>query len=478
MKTYGLWIDGQDVTAQSGETQDVLNPYNNEVVSTISMAGAEDLEIALASAHHAFETIMRKMPAHERAEILKRSAVILLEQAEEMAQIMCLEAGKPINACRGEVTRVAQFLEMAGEGAKRIKGDVIPMDAFPGGENRFGFTIRVPLGVVAAIGPFNAPLNLVVQKVAPAIAAGNSVLLKPTTKTPVTSLKLATIMKEAGLPDGVLNVITGAGRVIGDALVSDERVKMVTFTGGTEAGKRIHEKAGLKKTVLELGSNAPNIVFSDADLPVAIKSLAAGGFAAAGQACIAAQRLFIHEDIYDEFVKGLKQAVEKMTIGDPLDEKTQVGPMITEGDIERVMGWIDNATNKGAHLVTGGTREGNTLLPTILEDVDMSMEVFCDELFAPVCTVSKFKTKEEVVDLANQSRFGLQAGVFTKDWETALYLGEHIEVGGIWINDTSRTRQDNYPFGGFKDSGLGREGLDYSIEDMTELKFIGFKKSQ
>lgn len=477
MTKYGLWIHGKESFSSEKKLEPVINPYNDQVIAEVSMATLEDLESAISSAQRVFTETMSQMPAYQRANILKKASELLREQAEEFVQVMCLEAGKPISDCRNEVKRVIEFLEMCGEGAKRIKGEVLAMDSSPAGKDRFGFTVRVPIGVIAAIGPFNAPLNLVVQKVAPAIAAGNTVVLKPATKTPITSLKLAVLMKEAGLPDGALNVITGSGSVIGDALVSDQRVRMVTFTGGVQAGKRIHEKAGLKKTVLELGSNAPNIVFADADLDYAVNSLSRGGFAAAGQACIAAQRLFVQRDIFEPFVARLVQAVEKMPIGDPRDEATLVGPMIHPSELDRVVGWIEEAKAQGAVVLTGGKRIGNTLLPTLITKTTSEMKVYCMELFAPVCTVTPFETKEEVVGLANDSQFGLQAGVFTKDLQTAFYVAKHIEVGGIWINESSRVRQDNYPFGGLKDSGIGREGLDYTIEDMTEVKFVGFKLS-
>jgi acyl-CoA reductase-like NAD-dependent aldehyde dehydrogenase len=470
----GLWIDGVERPG-SGELLTVRHPYDDSVVGEIQTAGPEDVRSAVASAAEAFETTMRRMPAYERARILRATAAYLRTDVEQLAQALVMEVGKPIRDARREAGRAADLFELAADLVSTLEGEVLTMDAMRGGENRFGFTLRVPVGVVAALAPFNSPINLSVNKIAPALAAGNSVVLKPASKTPFSGLYLANALKEGGLPDGALNVVIGAGEQVGTPLVSDPRVRMVTFTGSVAAGLAITKAAGVKKLALELGSSAANIVCIDADIPMAAKALATSAFLSSGQACISAQRLIVHEDVYDQFVEYFTTAARQMTIGDPLDDATEIGPMVSNRDIERVLGWIGEARQAGAQVLTGGERVGNTIAPTLVADVPPTASLACEEAFAPIATIATFRTKEEAVRLANDSQFGLQGGVYTNDIVTALFFAKEFDVGGLWINDSSRYRQDNYPFGGMKMSGIGREGVRYAMEEMTDVRFVGVK---
>lgn len=470
----GVWIDGVE-RAGSGGRLAVHYPYDNRVVAEIDAAGPDDVEAAVDSAARAFETSMRRMPAHERARILRATAAILRRDTDELTQALVLEVGKPIRDARREAGRAADLFELAADLVTTLEGDVLAMDGARGGENRFGFTLRVPVGVIAALAPFNSPINLAVNKLAPALAAGNAVVLKPASKTPLSGLYLARILKEAGLPDGALNVVVGAGERVGTPLVSSPKVRMVTFTGSVAAGLAITRVAGVKKLALELGSSAANIVFADADVPAAARTLAVSAYLSSGQACISAQRLFVHEDIHDQFVEAFVAVARGMRIGDPMDDATEIGPMISERDITRVLGWVDEARRDGADVLTGGERVENTVAPTLVGNVPPTASLACEEAFAPIATVARFRTVEEAMQLANDSQFGLQGGVFTNDLVTALTVARDLDVGGLWINDSSRYRQDNYPFGGMKMSGIGREGVRYAMEEMTDLRFVGVK---
>lgn len=470
----GVWIDGAERPG-SGELLTVHHPYDGSVVGTVKTAGEADVVEAVASAKRTFEDVWRRTPAYQRSRVLRATAAYLRSDVDALARALVLEVGKPMRDARREAGRAADLFELAADLVSTLEGEVLAMDAVRGGENRFGFTLRVPVGVIAALAPFNSPVNLSVNKIAPALAAGNTVVLKPASKTPLSGLYLANALKEGGLPDGALNVVVGSGERVGTALVSDARVRMVTFTGSVAAGTAITRVAGVKKLALELGSSSANIVCADADVTAAAKTLATSAYLSSGQACISAQRLFVHESVYDEFVTHFVAAAEAMRIGDPLDPETEIGPMVSERDVERVLGWLDEARAAGAEILTGGERSGNTIRPTLVSGVPPDAALACEEAFAPVATVATFGTLEEAAALANDSQFGLQGGVFTNDLATALYFAREFDVGGLWINDSSRYRQDNYPFGGMKLSGIGREGVRYAMEEMTELRFVGVK---
>lgn len=476
MERWGLWIGGREVEGEGG-WRVLRSPFDDSPIAEVAVAGAGDVRAAVDAAQAAFDGPMKKMTAYDRAAVLRRAGEGISRLRDDMVRTMALEAGKPIKDCRVEVTRGPEVFDLSADAAKMLTGEVIPMDASSRGAGRFGFSLRVPVGIVAAIGPFNAPLNLVSQKIAPALAAGNAVVLKPSSQTPLTALRLGRILQEAGLPDGALNIVVGPGGTVGDPLVTDPRVRMITFTGGTEVGRHLTEIAGVKKLALELGSTAPNIVCADADVALAAAALARAGFTAAGQACIAAQRLLVHRSVWDSFLASFIPAVEALRMGDPMDEATDVGPMIARSELDRILAWIDEARRGGARLLTGGYAEGSALKPTVVTDVRPEMKLSCEECFAPVVTLAPFETDEQALTLANDSIFGLQAGVFTRSLERMLLYAEGLEFGSLWINDVSRYRQDNYPFGGMKQSGIGREGLPYAALEMTELKFVGIRRT-
>ncbi|WP_226577273.1 aldehyde dehydrogenase family protein [Halobacillus litoralis] len=466
-------INGAESIDNREETLMVYNPHNQERVAEVQLADENELNAAIDNSYETFHHTMKTMPAHKRADILLKAAELLEDRLEDFAQIITKEAGKPIQFSRAEVKRSMQVIRFASEYAKQISGEVIPMDAAIGGENRFGFTKRVPVGVVAAITPFNFPLNLSLHKIAPAIAAGNTIVLKPAEKTPVSAYMLVKLFHEAGLPVGGLNLVLGLGEELGDPLVKHEKIHKVTFTGSLGVGRIIRENAGFKKVTLELGSNSPNLLFEDADLEQAVPSLVKGAFAFSGQVCISAQRLYVHRSIYDRFLDDFKKRTEELVIGDPMDEATDFGPMINEEAAERAKSWIDDAVIHGAKVHTGGEQNGTLLTPTIMTDVKSNMKVIAEEVFAPIVSVIPFDTEEEAVKAANDSIYGLQAGVFTKDINKAFRVADKLEMGGVWINEISTYRQDNHPYGGVKQSGIGREGVKYAVEDMTEMKFFG-----
>ncbi|KGP91812.1 aldehyde dehydrogenase [Pontibacillus chungwhensis BH030062] len=468
-------INGEEYKDETRKSLEVKNPYNQEVVAKMALAKEEDLHEAIDVSFSTFHDTMKEMPAHKRADILRKAADLLEERENDFAQIISREAGKPIKFSRGEVQRSVQVLRFASEQAKDINGEVIPMDAAIGGQGRLGFTKRMPLGVVAAITPFNFPLNLSLHKLAPAIAAGNTIVFKPAEKTPVSAYMLVKLFHEAGLPVGALNLVLGLGEELGDPLVEHDKVHKVTFTGSLPVGRRIREKAGFKKVTLELGSNSPNILFEDADVNEVVTDLVKGAFAFSGQVCISAQRIYVHRSLLESFLAEYKSQTEDLTIGDPLDEHTDFGPMITEEAAERAKTWIDDAVKNGAKIETGGEQNGTLLTPTIMTNVKSDMKIIADEVFAPIVSIIPFDTEQEVVQAANDSIYGLQAGVFTKDINRAFRVADQIEMGGVWINEISTYRQDNHPYGGVKQSGIGREGVKYAIEDMTEMKFYGVK---
>lgn len=365
--------------------------------------------------------------------------------------------------------------QFAAEEAKRIYGETIPMDAAPGGEGRIGMTWREPLGVVVAITPFNFPFNLVAHKLGPAFAAGNTVVLKPAEQTPLSALAIAEIFQEAGLTDGALQVITGSGRELSDALLMDERVKKVTFTGSASVGKLIKQKAGLRKVTLELGSNAALIVEPDVALDKIIPRCVEGAFSYAGQVCISLQRVYVHEAIYEEFCKRFIERAKQLKVGDPLDEDTDISAMIRQREAERIESWVEEAVQSGARIGLGGIRNGSVYSPTVLLDVKQDMAVSCREVFAPVVSIVPYRELQEAIEMVNDSVYGLNIGIYTTNIQRALYAARHIESGAVIVNDIPTFRVDHMPYGGVKESGYGREGIKYAVEEMTELKFVSIK---
>lgn len=468
-------INGAERIDGSGEIMEVRNPYSGDLVAEMTLADEKLMEEAIESSRQAFQHTMKKMPAHERSDILRRASDLLEEKQEEFAEIIAMEAGKPIKHSRAEIKRSIQVIRFSSELSKHMEGEVLPMDAAHRGDNRMGMVKRVPMGVIGAITPFNFPLNLSLHKIAPAIAAGNTVIFKPAEKTPVSAYMLAKLFKDAGLPDGVLNLVLSTGKVAGSTLVPHKDVPKITFTGSLTVGKIIRDTAGFKKVTMELGSNSPNIVFEDADIDDAVERLVNAAFGYSGQVCVSAQRIYVQQGVYDEFLKKYTEATNNLNIGDPLEEETDFGPMIDENAAKRIQEWVEESRNEGATIETGGERTGTIMYPTIITNVKKDMKVVKEEAFAPIVTVMPFKTEEEAVESTNDSIYGLQAGVFTKDISRAYRVADSLEMGGVWINESSVYRQDNYPYGGVKLSGLGREGVKYAMEEMTEMKFIGVR---
>ncbi len=472
-QTVAMLIDGRDTT--TGATFEVRHPADGHVVATVAKGGQDEIEAALAAAHRAFPAWSR-MPAHARAALLERAADLLAADLDGFAGTLTGEAGKPIAESRGEVTRSVELLRYAGGEARRLTGETIPLDAVQSGEGRFGFTLREPIGVIAAITPFNFPLALVAHKVAPALAAGNTVVLKPASATPLTALRLGRLFQQAGLPAGVLNVITAGGADM-DALITDGRVAMISFTGSAPVGESIRARAGLKRVALELGSNSATIVHRDANIDAAALACSKAGYAFAGQVCISLQRVYVHRDVYDAFLERFAPLVRDLRVGDPFEPSTEVGPMLTEDEARRAEAWVGEAVQQGARVICGGTRTGSYFAPTVLADVSQRMRVICEEIFAPVVSVTSYETLDEAIALVNDSEFGLQAGVFTNDVSNAFHAARGIHTGGVIINDTCRYRADHMPYGGVKRSGMGREGVKYAMDEMTEIKMVVFNLS-
>ncbi|MBP1633735.1 MAG: safD [Acidobacteria bacterium] len=450
---------------------DVVNPYDGSVFATTFVAGEPELERATRAAVAAAPA-MRRLAAYERSEILARACDELRRRREEIGRTIASEVGKALRDALGEADRGALTFQAASEEARRIAGDEVPIDLAPHGRGRIAFTRRFPIGPVAAISPFNFPFNLAAHKLAPAVAAGNPVVLKPASKTPLSALVLAEALDRAGLPKGALSVLPMA-RATGDRLVTDERFKLLTFTGSSAVGWGMKARAGRKKVVLELGGNAGVIVDESADLDLAAGRVASGGFALAGQSCISVQRVFVHARVFDRFASMLVDRAEALKVGDPLDPATEVGPMVDEGEAERVEAWVGEAVAAGARVLTGGKRLGGALYaPTVLSGVPVTARVCAEEVFAPLVGLYPFDDFDRAIDEVNRSSYGLQAGVFTNDLRHALAAFDGIEAGGVMVNDVSSWRMDNMPYGGVKDSGLGREGPRYAIEEMTETKIV------
>ncbi|CAM5786146.1 MULTISPECIES: aldehyde dehydrogenase family protein [Brevibacillus] len=465
---YGNYIDGK--WQVNDDMFAVMNKYTGEELARVSKASKEDVEKAVTSALHTFHT--KKLSPVERYEILMRAADIIKERREELALILVAEVGKVLKDARGEIDRGIQTLIASAEEAKRIAGQGVPLGQ-PGNENKMAFTVRVPVGVIGAITPFNFPFNLTVHKVGPALAAGNTIVLKPAEMTPIIAMKLAEILEEAGLPAGFLNVVNGFGPETGQYLLEDERIAMFTFTGSPGVGRHIKSTTGIRRVTLELGNNSPNIVHRDApDLGKAAELCVTRGFSNAGQACISVQRVYVHRDVYDSFVEQAVKVAHSLKVGDPTDPATDVGPMISEKEAKRAEAWISEAIAQGAKAACGGKREGAVLYPTVLVDVTPEMKVVCQEVFAPVISIIPFDDIEDAFRQANDSRLGLQVGLFTANLQLAMRAVHELEFGGVIINDVSTYRADVMPYGGVKDSGIGKEGPRWAVEEMTEERVV------
>jgi acyl-CoA reductase-like NAD-dependent aldehyde dehydrogenase len=459
----------------SGESLIVASPWDGHEIARIPTAGLDELDTVLDRAAQAFASY-KWLPTWRRSEILDRASHLLEEHQEEIARVIAAEASKPLKAARVEANRAVSTFRWASEEAKRTAGEIIEMHAEESGQDRFGWTIREPRGVIAAISPFNFPLNLVAHKVAPALASGNVVVLKPASATPLTSLFLARLLDEAGLPENALQVIVGPGGTLGAKLVTDERVAMITFTGSPAVGKQIAKDAGMKRVTLELGSNSATIVDEDADLELAADRIVAGGFAFSGQVCISVQRVIVHEKVYDVFLPMLVERVKALKYGEPLDPASDVSSLINPRETERVCAWVQEATQAGARLETGGPGRDGVFHPAVITNVTRDMKVVCRELFGPVVSVMTARDLCDAIEIANDSDYGLQAGVFTNDLNKALYAAKHLEVGGVMVNEVPTFRVDHMPYGGVKGSGIGREGLKYAIQEMTEMKMVAVRE--
>lgn len=467
-----LLIDGKWV--RGGDALVVRNKYDGSEVGTVATARAEDVDAALDAAKRA-ALAWGEAPAYKRAAILAKTSELLRVHQERIARVIAQEAGKALKFARAEVDRAAWTFQIASEEARRVHGETIPLDAVPSGEGMFGFWRRRPVGVVAAISPFNFPLNLVAHKVAPALAAGNTVVLKPASSTPLTAVLLCELLVEAGLPAGVLNLVVGSGRVVGDAIVADPRVAKVTFTGSVPVGRGIVARAGIKKVTLELGNTSPVIVGPDADLDVVARKCALGAFYNSGQVCISVQRIYGDHRIAEPFSERIVKATEAMVVGDPLDERVDVGPMIDEGEAKRTESWVEEARGAGARVLIGGRREGTVYWPTLLDQVKPDMKVVAQEVFGPVASLIPCDDFEDALRQANDSEFGLQAAVFTNDLGRVMRAIQRLDFGGVIVNDSPAFRADHMPYGGNRQSGLGREGVRFAVEEMTNLQLVAIR---
>lgn len=453
---------------------EVKSPFDGEIVGSVAQADEKAIDLALAEARKTFENVMSKMPAWKRSEILAEASRLILEHSEEIARIIAMEGGKPLKDARIEVNRAANTFAIASREAMSLDGEQLPMDVSAGNEKRIGIIIREPIGVVGAVTPFNFPLNLVAHKVAPALAAGNTVVLKPASTTPIASFKLKEILKKAGLPDGAF-IVTPCRGAKGNALVRDPRLACLTFTGSPEVGWRLRgEVAPGTRVILELGGNAGLVVHDDADLEAAAQAACRGGYAHAGQVCISVQRVYVQEKVYDKFMKLFTDKVKALKVGNPLDETTDVGPLIDDGSVEKTMEWLDKAVKEGAKVVAGGKKldDNHLVEPCILTETKPEMLVVCQEVFGPVVSVMKYDTIDNAIAAINDQHWGLQAGVFTQDINVAFKAARGIDVGGVMVNDAPMFRADHMPYGGRKESGLGLEGVKYALQEMTQPKFI------
>ena len=455
----GEWIE-------TGEWVDVRSPYSGDVVGRVAKGGAAETRKAVDAAERAMR---EPLPAHKRAEILVKVAAALGRRHEEAARLISEEAGKPLKAARVEAQRAMSTYTFAAVEARKLAGEIVPMDAAQAGEGKLAFTLREPIGIVGAISPFNFPLNLVAHKLAPALAAGCAVVLKPASQTPLSALLLAELEEEAGLPPGWLNVVVGRSAEIGDVLVEDDRVKLITFTGSSGVGWDLKRRAPKKRVNLELGNATPVIVAADADVPLAAAKVAQNAFSFAGQSCISVQRVYVERHAYDEFLAELLPRVDALKVGDPADEDTDVGPVIDTDARERILDWIRES---GGDVLTGGDLEGDLIRPTVIANPAADDKVSCEEVFGPVCTVTAVDSLDEAFALANATRYGLQAGIFTATLSNALRAAQQLEFGGVTVNEAPTFRSDQMPYGGVKDSGNTREGPRYAVREMTEERLV------
>lgn len=472
---YKLFIDGQWVSG--GEPLEVRNKYSLKAMGSLPTARREEVDAAVGAAQRA-AAVMAEMPSHRRGAILARAAALIQERKEDLARTIASEAGKALKFARIEVERASSTFTIASEEAKRLHGETIPLDAVSAGEGYFGFWMRRPVGVVAAISPFNFPLNLVAHKVAPALAAGNTVVLKPASSTPITAVKLCEILEAAGLPAGAINLVVGSGSMVGEWLVKDPRVAKVTFTGSPPVGEHILAIAGIKKVTLELGNTSPVIIAPDADLDLVAKRCAVGAFYNSGQVCISVQRIYSQRGVYQPFAEKFVAASQEMVVGDPLDERVDVGPMIDPGEVDRIESWVEEAQAGGAQVLTGGRREGTIYWPTVLAGARPEMKVVAQEAFAPVAAVMAYDDFEEALRQADATQFGLQAAVFTQDINRVFRAVQRLNFGGVIINDTPAFRADHMPYGGNRNSGLGREGVRFAMEEMTNIQMVAIRLGQ
>jgi acyl-CoA reductase-like NAD-dependent aldehyde dehydrogenase len=464
MYVAGQWID-------KPQTIPVENPYDKSVVDTVPRADRGDVERALDSAVRGARA-MARIPGYDRYRILRKAADLMVARQEDLGRTISMEEGKIIAEGRLEASRAVETILGSAEEAKRIHGETIPVDGAPGGAGRLAFTLRVPCGVVVAISPFNFPLNLVCHKVGPALAGGNAVIIKPASDTPLSALKLTEILLEAGTPPEAIQCLTGPGGEIGDLLSADPRVRKITFTGSRDVGERICKTAGIKKVTMELGSNAPVIVMPDADLDKVAAAVASTGYANAGQVCISAQRILAAGRVYTDFLAALKPKVEALTTGNQLDDTVKLGPMVREKEAVRVDEWIREAVAGGARLVTGGQRQGAIYAPTVVADVKPNMRISAEELFGPAVAVTPFDDIDQAIALANDTNYGLSAAIFTESLEHAMKFAREVHSGNLHVNWGPQWRADLMPYGGLKDSGFGKEGPRYAVEEMTELKCV------
>lgn len=466
--TIGPLINGQ--TLETGEIDEVHSPYDGALVAVVHQAGPDEVEQSIVAAVSAFEHT-RHMPTWQRSDILEKVSAGIALHHEELAYTMALEAGKPLRAARAEVDRAVFTFKIAAEETRRIYGEVVPLDWLPGTEGRTAYIRRESRGPIAGITPFNYPLNLVAHKVAPAMAAGNPIIIKPSEQTPVSAYKLAEIILAAGWPAGGIAVVP-CGPKNAAPLVEDERIKLLSFTGSPGVGWALKAKAGIKPVTLELGGNAGTIIHSDANINYAAERVAWGGFSYSGQSCISVQRVYIHHTVYDVFVEALLGRVAALQTGDPLDERTDVGPVINNIQAERIGEWLAEAVSGGARLLAGGMRVGNVWQPTVLDNVGEEMRVCCREVFGPLVGLYRYDDIHQAMAAVDNSDYGLQAGLFTNDWQLVEDAYRRISVGGLMVNDVSTFRVDHMPYGGVRQSGIGREGIRYAIEEMTEMKLL------
>ncbi|MGG1252440.1 aldehyde dehydrogenase family protein [Brevibacillus agri] len=467
-KTYDLYIGGEWIKTESYIP--VFHKYSGECIAHIARAEQQHVTTAVEAAWQTFK--QDKLTPFQRYQILLKASALMEERREEMELSLIREVGKTRKDAQNELDRTINTLRLSAEEAKKIHGEMIPLQSTEGSENRLGFTIRVPKGVIGAITPFNYPLLLSTHKIAPALAAGNTLVVKPATVTPIATFLLLDVLEEAGLPKGYVNIVTGAGSEVGEWLLDEERIAMYTFTGSGEVGRHIKERSGMRPVALELGNNSPNIVHHDADLELAARQTAARSFHNAGQACIAVQRIYVHEDVVEKFSELYIMHVKQLKVGNPEDPETDVGPMISEKEAKRTEEWVQEAISQGAQSLLPVKREGALFYPAVLVNTKPEMKVVCREVFAPVVTIIPYSDLEDAFAQANDSEYGLQAGIFTRDLNVAMKAARTLEYGGVVINDVSTYRNDVMPYGGVKNSGLGKEGPRYAVEEMTDERMV------